>query len=159
MRNVMVLIDAVGGSVMLVDKNNYGRRVEAAEVHYHETKNHQQILQARHSQVWRPPTDVMVDDEKLTVVVEVAGMQMGEFHVTLGSQYLTISGVRSPKGQGQVAYHQLEVRYGEFSTEVTLPWIVAEEQIIARYEDGFLKVELPRAKPHKVRVTRKKQDS
>ncbi|MBN1313270.1 MAG: Hsp20/alpha crystallin family protein [Anaerolineae bacterium] len=148
-----------GKGVIVVDDSNHEQQVETAEVHYHVLKSGQQLLLVRHSHAWRPPTDVMVDDDLLTVVVEVAGMQAGEFHVTFTSQRLTISGVRSPKDQGHVAYHQFEIRYGEFCTEVTLPWIVDEDQIVAHYEDGFLKVELPRAEPHKINVVAADRDS
>ena len=50
------------------------------------------------------------------------------------------------------AYHQLEVRQGEFRTDVTLPWAPNEDRIEASYEDGFLIVELPRSAPEQVRV-------
>jgi HSP20 family protein len=79
-------------------------------------------------------------------------MRNGEFHVTFANRRLTISGMRSPKEQGHAEYHQLEVRCGEFRTDVTLPWAVDEDHIVAHYEDGFLQVELPRAKSHRVHV-------
>lgn len=137
---------------MAANKGVRERQVDTAEVHYHVVTSGQQTLFVRHSHAWHPSTDVMVNDDRLIVVVEIAGMRSGEFHVTVANQRLSISGVRSPKEQGHTAYHQLEVRYGEFRTDVTLPWSVDEDRIVARYEDGFLQVELPRAKPHKVRV-------
>lgn len=128
------------------------RQVPPSEGHYHILMSSPELVVLRHSHVWRPPTDVMEDSGRLVVVVEVAGMQHGEFHVAVGSQRLTISGIRPASTQQCSAYHQLEVRYGEFRTDVALPWPVDEEGIVARYEDGFLRIELPRAQPQRIRV-------
>jgi HSP20 family molecular chaperone IbpA len=46
----------------------------------------------------------------------------------------------------------MEVRYGEFRTEVYLHWTVEKESIEAIYADGFLQVTLPKVHPHKVSV-------
>lgn len=105
----------------------------------------------QHSQTWRPPTDVYETDDAVVVRVEIAGMREADFAVTLHDQLLIISGVRtdpSPK----VAYHQLEVRYGEFRTEVYLHWAVDPVSISATYQDGFLVVSLPKARARRVTV-------
>jgi HSP20 family protein len=102
-------------------------------------------------QMWRPPTDVFETDDAVIVRVEIAGMRDADFVVTQNNQLLTISGRRddpSPK----VAYHQLEVRYGDFRTEVYLHWSVEQSDITAVYQDGFLVVTLPKAKVRRVRV-------
>lgn len=152
MSDTMVLVDCKGGGVMGANKVTRGGQVDTAEVHYHVEKGGQQFLLVRHAYAWHPSTDVMVNADRLIVVVEVAGMRHGEFHISFANQRLTISGVRSSREHEYTAYHQLEVRYGEFRTDVTLPWAVEEDQIVAHYEDGFLQVELPRAKPHRVHV-------
>jgi len=48
----------------------------------------------------------------------------------------------------------MEIRYGDFRTEVYIPWAIIEDEIEATYEDGFLKVILPKAKAQKVRIIR-----
>jgi HSP20 family protein len=69
-----------------------------------------------HATIWHPPTDVYELDERLIVVVEVAGMRDGDFNVTLQGQTLTISGNRQRVAAADCAYHQLEIRFGEFRT-------------------------------------------
>lgn len=98
-----------------------------------------------------PPTDVYECDEEVVVRVEVAGMKESDFNVSLTDRLLVVSGVRedpSPK----VAYHQMEVRYGEFRTEVFLHWPVDQEHITATYTEGFLHVTLPKMTARRVRV-------
>lgn len=118
-----------------------------------------QYIVVRHAHAWRPPTDVFEDNNLLVVLVEIAGMQKGKFNVTLDERQLTISGVRRPLLDTKPAVHQLEVRHGEFRIDVSLPWPVDESGVEALYDDGFLRVELPKAKAHHVQVDVEKADA
>ncbi|MFQ5811625.1 MAG: Hsp20/alpha crystallin family protein [Anaerolineae bacterium] len=119
-------------------------------------------LPLRHIRTWRPPTDVYETDDCVVVKVEIAGMEEGDavftskFTISLSDRNLTISGVRhDPLTEAQgltLSYQQMEIRYGEFETEVYLPWTIVEEEIEATYEEGFLKVVLPKAKAQEVPV-------
>ena len=106
----------------------------------------------RHQRSWRPPTDVYETDTCVVVRVEIAGMKEEDFHIVFSEGNLTLSGVRRDPAS-KLAYQQMEIRYGEFVTQVYLPWLVAEEKIEASYEDGFLSVVLPKAKQQRIDVT------
>ena len=106
----------------------------------------------RQPQVWHPPTDVYETDGRIVVKVEIAGMSDGDFTISLSDRTLTISGHRLDP-ETKLSYQQLEIRYGDFRTEVYLPWPVADEEIEATYEDGFLTVVLPKVRPKKVPVS------
>ena len=113
-------------------------------------------LPLRYVRSWRPPTDVYETDDSVVVQVEIAGMEEGDFTISLSDRNLTITGVRhDPLSESQaltLSYQQMEIRYGEFETEAYLPWAVVEEEIEATYEDGFLRVVLPKAKAQKLPV-------
>ncbi|MEE8163255.1 MAG: Hsp20/alpha crystallin family protein [Anaerolineae bacterium] len=113
-------------------------------------------LPLRRTRTWRPPTDVYETDTCAVVNVEIAGMEEGDFTISLSNRNLTITGVRhDPLAEAQgltLSYQQIEIRYGDFETEVYLPWAIVEEEIEATYEDGFLRVVLPKAKAQKVPV-------
>lgn len=106
----------------------------------------------RHATVWHPPTDVYELDGRLIVVVEIAGMRDSDISVVLQGQRLVISGVRERVTRRDCAYHQLEIPYGEFRTEVNVPWPVAHEDVTANYRDGLLRVELPHAPAQKIQI-------
>ena len=106
---------------------------------------------ANRPRLWRPPTDVFETEENFIVRVEVAGMQEADFKVTLGEQHLQISGIRLDISERR-AYHQMEIPYGEFITEVELPSPVVFEQVEAVYREGFLRIVLPKARPHHIRI-------
>jgi HSP20 family protein len=113
-------------------------------------------LPLRHIKTWRPPTDVYETDDRVVVNVEIAGMEKGDFNISLTDRNLTITGVRhDPLAEAEgltLSYQQMEIRYGEFETEVYLPWAIVENEIEATYEDGFLRVVLPKVKAQKVHV-------
>ncbi|HEY4690387.1 MAG TPA: Hsp20/alpha crystallin family protein [Anaerolineae bacterium] len=107
------------------------------------------VVQYAHA--WRPPTDVFENDEAMVVRIEVAGMRETDFTVTLSDQLLIVTGFRqdpSPK----VAYHQMEVRYGEFRVEVYLHWAIGESSVQAIYDNGFLQVYLPKARKQHIHI-------
>jgi HSP20 family protein len=95
------------------------------------------------SHTWSPPTDIFEVESSYIVRVEVAGMRQQDFSIKLEENYLIISGTRHDRPERR-AYHQMEVRYGEFSTIVTIPGPVEAEEASAEYDDGFLIVTLPK---------------
>lgn len=143
---------------MLSKKGTSRQDIDAQEPYFHIVAGGRQYLVVRNAHAWRPPTDVMEDEDRLYVIVEIAGMQHGEFNVSLSDRRLTITGIRAIPARTRAAYHQLEVRYGEFRTDVALPWLVDEESIVARYTDGFLYIELPRNRTDRVRVVPVEKD-
>lgn len=108
---------------------------------------------ARRSHRWRPPTDLVEKEDCFIVLVEVAGMKAADFDVTFDQQVLRVRGVRREVAEGKAAYHQMEISYGEFVTEVLIPAPVEKDQIRATYTDGFLRVVLPKTKPKTVSIS------
>jgi len=105
----------------------------------------------RHPHAWRPPTDLCETEDAFVACIEVAGMKDGRLSVSIADKLLTVVGIRQhsgPKG----AYHQMEIRYGEFYTQVRLPAAVDEDKVEASYADGFLTVVMPKQEAHRVKV-------
>ncbi|PWH12426.1 MAG: hypothetical protein DDG60_13290 [Anaerolineae bacterium] len=101
--------------------------------------------------IWSPPTDLFENEQNYIVRVEIAGMRHQDFNVVLENNLLTISGSRLDPPERR-AYHQMEVRFGEFSTTVAIPGPVNIEKSTAEYQDGFLTVILPKASPSKIHI-------
>jgi HSP20 family protein len=100
---------------------------------------------------WRPPTDVYETDDSIVVRVEIAGMGEADFNISLEGRILAIRGIRTDAPEKR-AYHQMEIRYGEFIIEVELPNKVNTDAIEASYKDGLLRVVLPKTRPFHVKV-------
>ena len=101
--------------------------------------------------IWRPPTDVYETEEAIVIRVEIAGMREQDFSVALEDRTLTIRGVRSDPTERR-AFYQMEIPFGEFSTEVELPAPIVNEGVEAVYRDGFLHITLPKARPQHIQV-------
>jgi len=99
-----------------------------------------------HSYAWSPPTDVFETDASFIVRLEVAGMRQSDFSIDVEENFLIISGTRSESPERRT-YHQMEIRFGEFSTAIEIPVGADVSKAEADYEDGFLNVVLPKIKP------------
>lgn len=100
---------------------------------------------------WRPPTDVYETDTAIIVRVEIAGMRDCEFNISLDDRVITIQGIRPDKDERR-AFHQMEIRYGEFNTTVQLNWPIDTQAVEAEYEDGILRLVLPKATTHQIKI-------
>ena len=97
-------------------------------------------------EVWRPPTDVYETDAAIVVRIEMAGMRDAEISITLDEHGLRIEGQRPERHADRPrSYHQMGINYGAFAVEVFLSRPFDHEHVTARYDDGFLFVELPNA--------------
>jgi len=101
--------------------------------------------------VWRPLTDVFEIEDAIIIRVEVAGMQEADFSIALVDRNLTIRGIRQDTSERR-AYHQMEIPFGEFITEVGLPYAVIPDKVEATYRDGFLRIILPVEQPRHIKV-------
>jgi HSP20 family protein len=100
---------------------------------------------------WRPPTDVYETEDAIIIRVEVAGMREADFTISLVERNLTIHGIRQDTSERR-SYHQMEIAFGEFHTEVELPYLIVSDKVEATYRDGFLRVVLPIAQPKHIKV-------
>jgi HSP20 family protein len=104
-----------------------------------------------HPHTWRPPTDVYEREESIVVRVEIAGMSESDFSISLDQNVLAVRGVR-PDLNERVAYHQMEITFGEFLSAVEILVPVDIEHIQAEYQNGFLWVILPKAQPKVIKI-------
>lgn len=141
-----VPIDGCGGGLAL--ERSEGLPAEPSEESLYE----REWYVAPRRRVWRPPTDVYETDESIVVKVEVAGMHEDDFRVSFANRRLVIAGQRRDP-VGKIIYQNMEIRYGEFRTEVRIGWALDQSGIEATYEAGFLYVRLPkRAAEHRINI-------
>jgi HSP20 family protein len=109
------------------------------------------LRMATRSHVWRPPTDVFETEDALVVRIEIAGMAETDFTIVIDGRFLMIRGTRAEAPERR-AYHQMEIRFGEFGADIELPFPVVINEIAAVYSNGFLKVMLPKARPQRIDI-------
>lgn len=103
-------------------------------------------------QSWRPPTDIYETADQYMVLIEIAGMQDSDFLVNLDRNILTISGQRKSPVDERRAFHQMEIPFGEFIVHIEFSERIELEKIEASYENGFLRINLPKEKPKSIDI-------
>lgn len=101
---------------------------------------------------WRPPTDVYELDQTIVVRVEIAGMRENDFSISIQDRNLVIRGMRVDMPERR-AYHQMEIRYGEFQSDIELPVPVIVDKAQAEYQGGFLTIIMPKLKAQNIQIT------
>nr|PZN89536.1 MAG: hypothetical protein DIU52_12940 [bacterium] len=96
---------------------------------------------------WTPPVEMAETDDELLLSVELPGMKRQDIQVTIDDGVLTIRGEKKEEHEEkEKRYHLWERRYGAFERSFTLPRSVDPQGIKARFEDGVLKIEMPKSK-------------
>lgn len=108
------------------------------------------------SHIWQPPTDVYDTDDEIIIRVEIAGMNDADFSIHLDQNMLVISGSR-PDTTKRKAFQQMEIRFGEFVSQVELSVPIDTGKVEARYTNGFLYISLPKAQPRHINIIAKTQ--
>lgn len=96
---------------------------------------------------WLPAVNVEESQEELILTAELPGMRREDIEIELENNVLTIRGQRQEeRTEGEERrYHLWERRYGSFQRSFTLPRTVNGKQISAEYENGLLRVRMPKA--------------
>src|ERR1700756_112046 len=103
-----------------------------------------------------PAVDVYEDEHKVTLKIEVPGIEEKDIDVRVENNTLTVHGERKiEKEEKEENYRRVERQYGSFTRTFTLPQTVDAESVSATYEKGVLKITLPKkaeAKPKQIKV-------
>jgi len=79
-------------------------------------------------------------------------MNRGDFDLTIENNVITLRGERHFEKKDETDnYHRVERSYGSFSRSFTLPQTVSGDGAKAEYNDGVLRVTLPKKEDTKAR--------
>ncbi len=103
-----------------------------------------------------PALDIYQTKDEVVVETPLAGIDPEKVNLSIENDVLTIEGKSEQKSEvDEKNYYRKEVRYGSFHRSVALPAAVNGDKAKATYENGVLKVVIPkeeRAKPKTVKV-------
>jgi HSP20 family protein len=91
-----------------------------------------------------PATDVIEQDDQFTVAVEMPGMAAKDIDVSLSGDLLTVRGEKPETREEKESYRLSERHHGLFQRSFRIPPSVDADRIAARYEEGMLKIVLPK---------------
>lgn len=103
-----------------------------------------------------PMVNIGETDDAYLVEMAVPGMKKSDFNIEIDNQVLSISSeVENSEDTTEDNYTRREFGYASFKRSFTLPDTVQEQKINASYEDGILKLHLPKKEEAKRLPARK----
>jgi len=103
-----------------------------------------------------PAVNITDNKDDFMVSLAVPGMKKDDFNIDIDGNMITISCEKEEKKEEKDAkFTRKEYNYSSFTRSFTLPEDVLKEKIEARYEDGVLKLMLPKKEEAKKTVISK----
>jgi len=103
-----------------------------------------------------PAVNVYANDQAQVITAELPGLKREDIEINVAGEALTISGSREPEKLEEGAeYHRQERLHGKFSRSFQLLFPVDADKVEASFDDGVLRVRLPRAesdRPRKITI-------
>jgi HSP20 family protein len=92
-----------------------------------------------------PAVNVTEHEDEFMVELAVPGMKKDDFKIDVNGNMLTISSEKEDsKEEKDKKFTRKEYNYSSFSRSFTLPDEINKEKIDAKYDNGILKIALPR---------------
>jgi HSP20 family protein len=106
-----------------------------------------------------PAIEVIENENELVLTAELPGLKPEEVTVEVENNVLTLKGEKKAEFEKEdTRYHIWERSYGAFERMIPLPRTVKADAIVAKFENGILRVTLPKvaeAKGRKIPVVTK----
>jgi len=103
------------------------------------------------------PLDVTADAETVTIEAALPGIKPDDVDITVENGTVTISGkTADERTADEGSYVLQEIRRGSFSRTVALPNGLEPDKARATFENGILRLEIPKAeqlKPRQIRIS------
>jgi len=105
---------------------------------------------------WSPAVDIYETDKELVLTLSLPGVDEKDVEIKVEDNSLSLRGERKfEKETKEENYHRIERAYGSFYRSFSLPNYIDQEKISAEYENGLLKVHMPKkaeVAPRKVKI-------
>jgi HSP20 family protein len=103
------------------------------------------------------PVDVSMTAEELVVEAQLPGIKLDDVEITVENGRLTIRGeAATERSENEGDFLVREIRRGSFSRTIGLPNGIEPDKATATFEDGVLKLRIPKAeevKPRQIRIS------
>jgi len=106
------------------------------------------------------PIDVFANDDQVVILAAVPGMNPDDLDLSVHENTVTLSGTIPNTAKAEetknATWYAHELWSGQVRRSITLPFPVDADQASATFQDGILKVSLPKAesaKPRKIAIS------
>ena len=125
------------------------------DLHVQETEK-QEVIEGdaertRARKAFVPRVDIFEDNDAITIVADVPGVDAEALDISLEKEVLTINGYVEPVEPEDYSLAYAEYEEGDFVRRFTLSNKIDQEKIEASVKDGVLRLVLPKIGPAKAR--------
>jgi HSP20 family protein len=107
--------------------------------------------QTRPGPVYTPATDIFENDDRITLLADMPGVQPGDLTIDLRDSVLTLTGRVTAEERANESPLLREYDVGSFFRQFTLSEAIDQSRIDAQLTDGVLRLELPKVEKAKAR--------
>ena len=101
---------------------------------------------------FKPKINISEDEKSYQIDAELPGVKKENIAIDYSKDLLTIRAEKKEQTEDKKKnYHRVESCYGEFLRSVQIPKSIDYENVKAKFEDGVLKIELPKSKEDKTK--------
>ena len=106
-----------------------------------------------------PAVNVWVNGDHAVITTEIPGVESDAIDISVSGNTLTLRCSRPAEDIGEAeSCHRHELRHGNFSKTIELPFNIDADKVHAVYKKGILNISLPRVeaeKPKKIEIKSK----
>ena len=103
-----------------------------------------------------PSVDIYEEDNQIILSTDLPGMKIDDVNIEINDGVIYIKGEKKSENETKSkTFYRSERSYGSFTRSFTLPENIDEENIKASYQDGVLKVSIPKLQQVETRETKK----
>jgi len=107
---------------------------------------------AKRERILTPRIDVIDKGDRFIVQAEIPGVDKKDLDIEIGDEYMVIKGEKKTSEEHKEEdYYHKESFHGKFMREISIPERVKTDAAKATYENGILKIELPKAEESRAR--------
>lgn len=105
---------------------------------------------------WSPAIDLTENEDNYVIEADLPGMKKEDIELVVVDNLVTVKGERKVETTGRRdGYHRFERQYGGFTRTFEIPGGFKTDDVNAHFEDGVLRVTLPKReemKPRQIEV-------
>ena len=98
-----------------------------------------------------PPADIAETEQYYRVILEIPGMDVQSMDIRYEDGRLIVKGNKQKESEAGECCHCAEIVDGAFERSFQIPGPVDEDKIEATYNDGILKLTIPKSEEQKTR--------
>ena len=111
--------------------------------------------QSANGKTYIPPAEITETAEAFHLKLEVPGMEAKDLDIQATADSISVSGERKSVSRTDAqSKKSSEFRYGAFRRVIPLPTRIQNTKVIAKYKDGILHLNLPKAESEKTKVVK-----